>query len=179
MGSSLSSPDVVSLNLEAAQAVKARGGTVSFDPNLRKEILAAPGMAEAMAAFLALTDLYLPSGAELTLLTKAQDEAGAVAELLAGGITAIVHKLGAEGVRFHAAQGGIFVPAFTVEEVDPTGAGDCFAGNLLTRLAQGDDWPQAVRYANAAAALSVQGFGAVAPLPRPQAVLALLQKANA
>jgi 2-dehydro-3-deoxygluconokinase len=50
---------------------------------------------------------------------------------------------------------------------------------LLTRLAQGDDWPQAVRYANAAAALSVQGFGAVAPLPKPEAVRALLQKAGA
>jgi 2-dehydro-3-deoxygluconokinase len=62
--------------------------------------------------------------------------------------------------------------------VDATGAGDCFAGNLLARLAQGDDWPQAVRYANAAAALSVQGFGAVAPLPGPLAVHALLQKAS-
>jgi sugar/nucleoside kinase (ribokinase family) len=39
MGSSLSSGEFVDLNVETAEAVKARGGTISFDPNLRKEIL--------------------------------------------------------------------------------------------------------------------------------------------
>ncbi len=75
MGSSLSSAEFVDLNLEATEAIKARGGTISFDPNLRKEFLSAPGMAEAMARIVALTDLFLPSGDELTLLTQAQDSA--------------------------------------------------------------------------------------------------------
>ena len=48
------------------------------------------------------------------------------------------------------------------------------SGNLLTRMAQGESIFQAARYANAAAALSVQGFGAVAPLPRAAAVQAML-----
>ena len=69
MGSSLSSADFVALNIETAEAIKARGGTVSFDPNLRKEILSVPGMRDAMLRILSLTDLYLPSGEELTLLT--------------------------------------------------------------------------------------------------------------
>jgi 2-dehydro-3-deoxygluconokinase len=64
-----------------------------------------------------------------------------------------------------------------VKAIDATGAGDCFAGNLLARLALGDDLTTAARYANAAAALSVQGFGAVAPLPLPKAVHALLARA--
>jgi 2-dehydro-3-deoxygluconokinase len=50
--------------------------------------------------------------------------------------------------------------------VDATGAGDCFAGAVLARLAAGDDVPRAARAANVAAALSTQGVGAVAPLPR-------------
>jgi len=57
-----------------------------------------------------------------------------------------------------------------VQTVDATGAGDCFAGNLLARLAQGQDLLGASRYANAAAALSVQQYGAVAALPYPPAV---------
>jgi 2-dehydro-3-deoxygluconokinase len=61
-----------------------------------------------------------------------------------------------------------------VQAVDATGAGDCFSGNLLARLAQGNDVFAAARYANAAAALAVQGWGAVAPLPRPDQVKALL-----
>jgi 2-dehydro-3-deoxygluconokinase len=59
--------------------------------------------------------------------------------------------------------------------VDATGAGDCFCGNLLARLSAGASLPEAARYANAAAALSEQGFGAVAPLPRPAQVRALLR----
>jgi 2-dehydro-3-deoxygluconokinase len=62
-----------------------------------------------------------------------------------------------------------------VAAVDATGAGDCFAGNLLARLSLSDDLWTATAYANAAAALSVQGYGAVAPLPRRDAVLQSLQ----
>jgi 2-dehydro-3-deoxygluconokinase len=60
--------------------------------------------------------------------------------------------------------------------VDATGAGDCFCGAALARLAAGDSIFDAARYANAAAALKTTGFGAVAPLPRPQAVLEVLRK---
>ena len=64
MGSSLSSPEFVDLNLDTAASVRDRGGTVSFDPNLRREMLSAPGMTEAMSRMVAMTDLYLPSGDE-------------------------------------------------------------------------------------------------------------------
>ena len=116
MGSSLSSPEFVDLNLAAIDAVKTRGGTVSFDPNLRKEILDAPGMRTAMSRILAMTDLFLPSGDELYLLTKATKENQAIEELLNLGIKAIVHKLGVRGVRFHDRTGTRFVPAFQVTE---------------------------------------------------------------
>jgi 2-dehydro-3-deoxygluconokinase len=46
----------------------------------------------------------------------------------------------------------------------------------MTRLAAGDDFWTSLRYANAAAALATTGYGAVAPLPRPQAVLDLLSQ---
>ena len=66
------------------------------------------------------------------------------------------------------------IPGHMVQAVDATGAGDCFAGNLLARLSAGDDLWAATAYANAAAALSVQGYGAVAPLPTREAVLEML-----
>ena len=49
-----------------------------------------------------------------------------------------------------------------------------FAGSLLARLVAGDDLETAATYANAAAALTTTGFGAVAPIPRPEQVRALL-----
>ena len=62
----------------------------------------------------------------------------------------------------------------SVALLDATGAGDCFDGNLLARLALGDYLAAAVRYANTAASLTVQGFGAVAPLPTAQQVRAVM-----
>ncbi|WP_306120057.1 MULTISPECIES: sugar kinase [unclassified Roseitalea] len=159
MGSSLSSPQIVALNLEAAWAVKARGGTLSFDPNLRKEILDAPGMRESMTEILSLTDLFLPSGDELFLLTEAKDEERAVQELLGRGVSVVVHKLGAQGVRHHDASGAMFMAALPVDEVDPTGAGDCFGGAFTALWLRGTEAREALAIAAAAGALAVTRRG--------------------
>ena len=159
MGSSLSSPEIIAFNIEAARTLRQKGGSVSFDPNLRKEILDAPGMADAMQAILSLTDLFLPSGEELTLLTRTKDETAAVAELLESGIQAIVHKQGARGVTYFDASGSRFVPAFTVEEVDPTGAGDCFGGAFTALWLRNEDIDRALTLAAAAGALAVTKRG--------------------
>ena len=154
MGSSLSSEAFADLALEAARAARARGGTVSFDPNLRKEMLGAPGLREAMAGILSHADLFLPSGEELTMLTRSQDEAGAVAELRERGMT-VVHKLGAGGARLFDADGSLFQPAYEAVEVDPTGAGDCFGGAFTALWLRGTDRAEALALAAAAGALAV------------------------
>ncbi len=159
MGSSLSSPAFAALNVAAARSVKARGGTVSFDPNLRKEMLSAPGMADAMGRILAATDLFLPSGEELVLLTRSKENAGAVAELLGRGVAAVVHKNGTEGATYHDTRGSVSVPAFRVEEVDPTGAGDCFGGAFTALWLRGTAPRDALALATAAGALAVTRRG--------------------
>ncbi len=158
MGSSLSGQDFIRANLEAAEAVKGRGGTVSFDPNLRKEMLDAPGLRAAMERVLDLTDLFLPSGEELRL-AGGGDEAEAVAGLLARGVRAVVHKRGGEGVTLHDASGARRRPAFAVEEIDPTGAGDCFGGAFTALWLRGAGPEEALRVACAAGALAVTRVG--------------------
>lgn len=159
MGSSLSSPEFVELNLAAAKSVRNHGGTVSFDPNLRPEILSAPGMSEAMETMLSMTDLYLPSGDELTLLTEASNSQGAVKELLHLGVRAIVHKRGADGATYYDATVSHSVTAFPVHEIDPTGAGDCFGGTFTALWLQGIDPEKALRLAAASGALAVTRRG--------------------
>jgi 2-dehydro-3-deoxygluconokinase len=94
------------------------------------------------------------------------------------------HRLGAKHVALKLGRNGVLasdgvrhqrIAAHAVNCVDATGAGDCFAGSFLARLSLGDDFWQAVRYANAAAALTTTAYGAVAPLPRPDAVTRLLE----
>ena len=159
MGSALSATDIRALALEAMQRVKARGGTLSFDPNLRAELLGAPGLQEALAQVLAHTDIFLPSGDELYLFTEAQEEAAAIAELLARGIGEIVLKRGAQGASHFDAHGRTDIAALAVEEIDPTGAGDSFGGAYIALRLQGMAAAQALRYANAAGARAVTVLG--------------------
>ena len=173
MGSSLFSDRLVGLTLEVLAEVKGRGGTVSFDPNLRKEMLARTGLREAMARVLEAADLFLPSGAELTLLTEARDEADAIAELVARGI-AVVHKQGAAGARYVDADRDICAPGLPVLEVDPTGAGDCFGGAFVTSWLRGDPPETALARAVAAGANAVTRQGPMEGASLPDDIDTLL-----
>ena len=159
MGSSLFSERVIDVVKKGIAAVKAKGGTVSFDPNVRKEILGASGMRAALDDILMQTDLFLPSGPELFLFTTAQDEAGAAAELLSRGLAAVVVKKGADGAAFYGKAAQMNVPAFSVEEIDPTGAGDCFGAAFVTFWLRGLAPAEALRRANAAGAIAVTRRG--------------------
>ncbi|PWL19283.1 sugar kinase [Falsochrobactrum shanghaiense] len=159
MGSALFSDGIVAAIHEATVRIKARGGTVSFDPNIRKEMLDLPGMRQALAHALENTDLFMPSGAEIFLFTKATEEKAAVDELLARGIKAVVIKRGAEGASYFDRAGEVFSPAFKVEEVDPTGAGDSFGAAFVTCWLRGMEPAAALRIANAAGARAVSVKG--------------------
>ena len=155
MGSSLFSPPLVEAAGQAIRQVKAQGGTVSFDPNIRKEMLAAPGMRDALGAVLRQCDLFLPSGPELTLLTAAGSEEGAIAEVLGLGVSAVVVKRGREGASYHDGDGAFHLAAFPAEEIDPTGAGDCFGATFVTCRLQGRGVEDSLRRANASGARAV------------------------
>lgn len=159
MGSSLFSPAVVAATDAAVTAVKARGGTVSFDPNIRRELLEAPGLRAALSGLLSRCDLFLPSGPELGLLADGLDDAGAVASILGRGVGAVVVKRGAAGADHHDASGTVHQPAFPVAEVDPTGAGDCFGATFTVCWLRGMAPARALRYAAAAGALAVTRRG--------------------
>ena len=66
------------------------------------------------------------------------------------------------------------IAPFACKPIDATGAGDTFGGAFVARLIAGESLADAGRYAAAAAALSTEGYGAVAPIPRAAAVRAAL-----
>lgn len=159
MGTALSSPNIVEVVLGAAQTIKARGGTISFDPNLRPEILNLPGLREACETLFRCCDLFLPSGVELYLFTKAKEEKAAVAEILDRGVRAIVHKRGADGATYFDSATQLAQPGFKVEEVDPTGAGDCFGATFVSCWLRGLPPARCLAYAAASGALAVTRQG--------------------
>jgi len=154
-GASLSSPQMIEMVAKAIELVKTNGGSVSFDPNIRKEVVRDPEVRAALQAVLASCDTFLPSGEELTLLTKATTPEAAVAEILGMGVGAIVVKNGAKGATYHDVNGSRNAPGYPVEEVDPTGAGDCFGATFITCRLQGRSVEESLDYANASGARAV------------------------
>lgn len=159
----------------AAMARAREAGTlVSFDSNLRLKLWTLEEARAGIARAIGLCDLFLPSVDDVTVLSGHTDPDAIVDWSHGLGAKQVVLKLGADGALVSDGRRRERVAGHRVQLVDATGAGDCFCGNLLARIAMGDPLWQAARYANAAAAIAVQGFGAVAPLPRAQAVQALL-----
>lgn len=161
MGTALSIPGAWEVIAFALASIRTRGGSLSLDPNLRKE-LAGPEVEERFRRLVGEADLLLPSGDELVAASGIDGggEGKAVEALLAMGVFEIVLKRGANGSSFFGAGGArIDCPAFAVEEVDPTGAGDCFGGAYLTCRRLGMQPGPALRYANAAGARNVARQG--------------------
>ncbi|WP_448949876.1 tagatose kinase [Labrys neptuniae] len=159
MGSGLPVPAVAAMIRKALPELKAKGGTVSFDPNIRREMLRENGSRAIFQAVLEATDLFLPSGEELSLFSGETGEARAVASLLAAGVKEIVLKRGAGGASHFSRDGRVDRPGFAVTEVDPTGAGDCFGATFLVARRLGRSVDEALRYANAAGAHTVTRQG--------------------
>ena len=88
---------------------------------------------------------------------------------------ACIVTLGAEGAFACNGHQAWRVPALPIRPVDTTAAGDCFVGWLAARLAHGDDLPQALRWASAAAGQAFLGHGAQPSLPAFDAVATVLE----
>ncbi len=159
MGTSLFSFRIIDVIKKAIELVKEKGGTVSFDPNIRKEMLSIPEMRAALEFMLEYCDVFLPSGPEISLLTEANDEEKAIREILDMGVGSIIVKRGSNGSTYIDKKQTIHCPPFKVEEVDPTGAGDCFGAAYVTCWLRGMDVEQSLRYANAAGARAVSMKG--------------------
>ena len=145
----------------AARLGHARGLTVVLDP--------APAQ-PLPASLLANVDILLPNQTEAAILcglpVRDRAEAQAAARLLLEqGPQAVIVKLGAQGVLIADSTGTRHIPGWNVRAVDTTGAGDCLAAGIAVALIQGKTVPEAVAFANLAAALSTTKAGAQNSLP--------------
>jgi len=116
-------------------------------------------------------EVITPNESEAELLTniKVTDEASAEAAarvLCDKGVRQVVITMGAKGAYVFDGEDGVMVPAFKVEAVDTTAAGDVFNGALAVALTEELELEEAVRFASKAASISVTRMGAQASAPR-------------
>ena len=98
---------------------------------------------------------------EARMLSGDDDPLQAARRMQSLGAGDVVIKLGAEGCAVYTNDKEARFPAFEINPVDTTGAGDCFVAGFLAALSEGALYPAAARFANAVGALSVQKLGAV------------------
>ena len=119
--------------------------------------------------------IITPNETEAELLTGIKVDSPAAAKeaadkLIARGIETVIMTLGSRGAFVASGAISELVAGFIVEAVDTTAAGDTFNGALAVALAEGQTLDQAVRFANAAAAISVTRIGAQPSAPKREEI---------
>ncbi|MFJ3537711.1 ribokinase [Streptomyces sp. NPDC090109] len=156
--------DSLLLQLELPLSVVVEGATTARRLGVRTVLTPSPAR-PLPPELLAVTDLLVPNEHEAAALTGLADPRAA-AEALLRDVPEVVITLGAAG-SLHAARGAepVAVPARRVRAVDTTGAGDTFVGALAVALGEGRPAPEALAWAQTAAALSVLREGASTSMP--------------
>ncbi|SMB93452.1 ribokinase [Thermanaeromonas toyohensis ToBE] len=145
----------------AASMAHRYGATVILDP--------APAQSLPQELY-QLVDIITPNEREAETLTGYQVESLEKAELAAlalieRGVKKAILKLGSRGGLLVTEEERFYAPAYQVNALDTTAAGDAFAGGLAVALAEGKDLKEAIIFANAVGALAVTRIGAQTSMP--------------
>jgi ribokinase len=160
---------------KALQLARKHGVLTILDP--------APAPDRPLPADMFRADVFSPNQTEAQTLLRLSgvrelpgDGESVGQRLLALGARCVILKQGGAGATIiHPAGPSITVRPFKVRPVDTTAAGDAFTGALAVARVEGADWPEAVRFANAAGALCCTKEGAQPSLPYRAEVLRLLK----
>jgi 2-dehydro-3-deoxygluconokinase len=162
----------------AMRMARAAGVTVSYDTNLRLRLWPLDRARAVIHAAAALADILRPGLDDAIHLTGLADPDRILDYYLGLGPKIVALTLGEAGAIVATAERRERLPPIRVRAVDATAAGDMFDGAFLAEYLHTGDPFAAGQYANVAAALSTEGYGAVAPMPRREMVEAALRQAG-
>jgi ribokinase len=160
-------PMALRSHLELARAFRQKGaGQITLDPG---EYELTPETEPAIKAYCGLIDAFLPSEMEVGLLLDTADPHEAAETFASWGVPLVLIKRGPDGCLLYDRDAQKFtnVPAYPVQVVDVTGAGDTFGGAFAVALKQTGDPIRSVIMATVAASFCLQGYGALYGLDIP------------
>ena len=172
--------DVLVLQCEVPMEANKRAAEIA-NKNDTLVILNPAPACEIPDAILSLTDLLTPNETETEILTGMPTHSNeqaieAAHNLLSKGIETVILTLGSRGSFLLTEKMDKLIPAYSVNVIDTTAAGDAYCGALAASLAQGTHIEEAVKIANAAGALAVTKLGAEPSLPTKKEIDQLLAK---
>jgi len=161
MGCSLMADEQFCAEIHKAVALfNELGAKISFDPNIRVELLRGRSLDELIAPVMEHCYILQPGYQELCAISGKDNVEEAVETLFKNpALEIIALKLGEKGCRIFTRDGEFTLGVYAVEPVDPTGAGDSFDAGMLCGLLDGMSPLDAAKHASAAAALNTAAFG--------------------
>lgn len=122
------------------------------------------------SSILSSVDILTPNETEAEIISgipvkDTESAALAAKAILDMGVKNVIVTLGSKGALYCSAEERLLVPAFKVDAVDTTAAGDIFNGALCVALAEGIEMAGAIRFANAASSIAVTRMGAQSSAP--------------
>ncbi len=157
-GASLGNPKVRAIIDRLVQQMS-DAGTISYDPNIRPELMKDPSVRAVIERVIESCNIFLPSDADIEVLFPGKSPEAVIRDMIDQGKKIVVVKRGPKGVVGSDGKETIRLRPHNVEEVDPTGAGDCFCGTLISLLSQDRTFRDALEAANMAGALHVTQRG--------------------
>lgn len=161
--------------LNLAIQAKINGNLISFDPNYRIDLWKedTSKFCERAKAFFSYADLVKVSEDELVLLTQKNSLADGCEEIHKYGVRVVFVTLGSKGCLVSTSNGRYLVPAYEINAIDTTGAGDSFIGAVLFKLSKAesnkhlfaDDLHEYVEFAEKVSAHVCSKLGAMSSLP--------------
>lgn len=147
--------------VDTMNAAADAGAKISFDPNVRPELMKDPAAGELINEVMYRTSVFMPGKSELRTLSGKDDIEDAVAEMFADHpkMEMIALKNGKKGCIIYTREEKISFGVYAVPPVDATGAGDSFDGAFLCALLEGKSLLDAAKFATAAASLNTGAFG--------------------
>ncbi len=153
----------------AIDRARAGGTLVSYDVNVRPRLWPTLTAREAAESVIPRADVVFVSAEDAGHLYGDEPLESVARRLVDAGPRLVVVKMGERGCTVVSRESAaVSVPAWKVDVLDATGAGDAFAAAFLVEWLRGADPARAAHFANAVGALTATGLGAVAPIPTRQ-----------
>ncbi len=158
--------------------VKEQGARISFDPNVRLEMMRDPAVLEILKKVSDNASILMPGAAELKMLSGEETLEKAVEKAFEStNLELLVLKNGSKGSRIYTRDGLVLEQGiYKVEQLDATGAGDSYDAAFICGLAEGRSLLEAARMGAAAGALNAAAFGPMEGIISPETIQEMIKR---
>jgi len=177
MGCSLlPNPEFAKEILKLMKAAKTRSAKISFDPNIRIELLRDPIVFKIINQIMENTNVFLPGVEELIMISGESTVEKAIEKCFENPVLEILAlKNGSKGCKIYTRYEMIERGVYAITPVDATGAGDSFDGAFISGLLEGKDLIDVVEMASAAGALNMEAFGPMEGNITPETIREMIE----